>query len=286
MDDSSEGRLWSLIRRFFSGKTESPIEDVIMEAQEDGELTSDESQMLINILRLGRKQVKEIMLPRTDIDCAETNASIQEVAEIIINTGHSRVPIFQQTKDHIVGIVHAKDLLTSLLHPESNGRSLRSIMRPPFFIPETINVKKMILEFQNKKVHMAIVIDEYGGTSGLITFEDVLEEIVGEIEDEYDAPRPAEIQILEDHSHLVSGRTTLTDLQEQLGIELESDQVETVGGYLTQSAGQVPQAGEVFHLQEYAFKIKEADAKQIFWILIYPLAETFEESATVQEFSK
>lgn len=277
MDDSSEGRLWSLIRRFFGGKTESPIEDVIMEAQEDGELTSDESQMLINILRLGRKQIREIMLPRTDIDCAELHSNIQNVAEIIIDTGHSRIPVFQQTKDHIVGIIHAKDLLTSLLHPESNGNALQSIMRPPFFIPETINVKKMILEFQNKKVHMAIVIDEYGGTSGLITFEDVLEEIVGEIEDEYDAPRPAEIQILEDHSHLVSGRTTLTDLTEQLGIELESDQVETVGGYLTQTAGEVPQSGEVFHIREYAFQIKEADAKQVFWILIYPLAQNIKE---------
>lgn len=278
MDDSSEGRLWSLIRKFFGGKTESPIEDIIMEAREDGELSSDESLMLINILRLGRKQVKEIMLPRTDIDCAEINSSIQDIAKIIINTGHSRIPVFQDTKDHIVGIIHAKDLLTNLLRPETNNSSLQSIMRAPFFIPETINVKKMILEFQNKKVHMAIVIDEYGGTSGLITFEDVLEEIVGEIEDEYDAPRPAEIQVLEDHSHLVSGRTTLTDLKEQLGIELDSDQVETVGGYLTQTFGHVPQTGEVLNILDFTFQIKEADAKQVFWILIYPLSESFKEN--------
>ena len=224
MDDTSEGGLWASIRNFFSGKSESPIENVITEARLDNELSSDTAGMLLNILRLGNYQVREIMVPRTDIDCVEENSSLAEVAEVIINSGHSRIPVYRGNKDHIVGIIHAKDLLPSLLHPEAAKRSLEEIMRPPFFIPETKNAKNMLLEFQNKKAHLAIAIDEYGGTSGLITLEDVLEEIVGEIEDEYDSPKPEDIQILEDESCLVSGRTSLEDLNsEQPGLGLCGD---------------------------------------------------------------
>lgn len=270
MDDTSEGGLWTSIRNFFSGKSESPIENVITEASLDNELSADTAGMLLNILRLGNYQVREIMIPRTDIDCIEENATLAEVAEVIIDSGHSRIPVYKGNKDHIVGIIHAKDLLPSLLHPETSHRSLEEMMRPPFFIPETKNAKNMLLEFQSKKVHLAIAIDEYGGTSGLITLEDVLEEIVGEIEDEYDSPKPEDIQILEDESCLVSGRTSLEDLNEELGIDLVSDYVETVSGYLTERMGRVPQTGEQFALGRYSFQIKEADSKQVQWVLIHP----------------
>lgn len=270
MDETSEGGLWTSIRNFFSGKSESPIENVITEARLDNELSADTAGMLLNILRLGNYQVREIMVPRTDIDCVEEKVTLAEVAEVIISSGHSRIPVYRGNKDHIVGIVHAKDLLPSLLHPEAAQRSLAELMRPPFFIPETKNAKNMLLEFQNKKVHLAIAIDEYGGTSGLITLEDVLEEIVGEIEDEYDSPKPEDIQILEDESCLVSGRTSLDDLNSELGISLESDYVETVSGYLTERIGRVPQTGEHFSFGQYSFQIKEADSKQVQWVLIHP----------------
>ncbi|MFP4035113.1 MAG: hemolysin family protein [Desulfovermiculus sp.] len=270
MDETSEGGLWTSIRNFFSGKSESPIENVITEARLDNELSADTAGMLLNILRLGNYQVREIMVPRTDIDCVEEKVTLAEVAEVIISSGHSRIPVYRGNKDHIVGIIHAKDLLPSLLHPEAAQRSLAELMRPPFFIPETKNAKNMLLEFQNKKVHLAIAIDEYGGTSGLITLEDVLEEIVGEIEDEYDSPKPEDIQILEDESCLVSGRTSLDDLNSELGISLESDYVETVSGYLTERIGRVPQTGEHFSFGQYSFQIKEADSKQVQWVLIHP----------------
>ncbi len=274
MDESSEGGLWTSIRNFFSGKSESPIENVITEASLDNELSADTAGMLLNILRLGNYQVREIMVPRTDIDCVEVNASLAEVAQVIIDSGHSRIPVYRGNKDHIAGIIHAKDLLPSLLHPEAADRSLEKLMRPPFFIPETKNAKHMLLEFQNKKVHLAIAIDEYGGTSGLITLEDVLEEIVGEIEDEYDSPKPEDIQILEDESCLVSGRTSLEDLNSELGINLESDYVETVSGYLTERIGRVPQTGEQFSFGDYSFQVQEADIKQVQWVLIHPGPQT------------
>lgn len=275
LDESPEGKLWTLVRKFFSGKTENPIEDVILEARTDGELEAFEASMLINVLRMGRKQVREIMIPRTDIQCVELNASIQDVAELIIEQGHSRIPVYRENKDHIVGITHAKDLLPYLLqHCDTPPDPLSAIMRPPFFIPETKNVKNMIAEFQAQKVHMAIALDEYGGTSGLVTFEDVLEEIVGEIEDEYDLPRPEDIQPLEDGRHLVSGRTSLNDLQEETGIALTSDQVETIGGFVTELAGRVPMSGEEFEYLGHNFRIEEADSKQVYAVSILPGPET------------
>ncbi len=272
MEDSSEGGLWSSIRNFFSSKSESsPIKNVILEAQKDKELAADVANMLLNILKLETYQVREIMLPRTDIDCVEEKATIHDVAEVIIQSGHSRIPVYRENKDQIVGIIHAKDLMKVLLHPEHADVPLQELMRPPLFIPETKDAKNMLLEFQSKKIHLAIAIDEYGGTSGLITFEDVLEEIVGEIEDEYDSPKPEDIRILEDESCLVSGRTSLDDLKEQLNISLDSEHVETIGGFLTEQAGRVPQETENFQINGYTFQIKEADPKQVQWILVHPV---------------
>ncbi len=272
MEESSEGGLWSSIRNFFSARSESsPIKNVIIEAQKDKELAADVAKMLLNILRLETYQVREIMLPRTDIDCVEERATIHDVAEVIISSGHSRIPVYRENKDQIIGIIHAKDLMKVLLHPEHANVPLQELMRPPLFIPETKDAKNMLLEFQSKKVHLAIAIDEYGGTSGLITFEDVLEEIVGEIEDEYDSPKPEEIRILEDESCLVSGRTSLDDLKEQLNITLDSEHVETIGGFLTEQAGRVPKETENFQINGYTFQIKEADPKQVQWVLVHPV---------------
>lgn len=280
MDESSEGGLWSSIRTFFgSGKTDDPIRKVITEARDNQELGADVATMLLNVLNLEEHKVQDAMIPRTDIDCVEESAPIQKVIEVIIESGHSRIPIYRENKDHIIGIVHAKDLLKILkAQDHQEDWSIASIMRTPLFIPETKNIKDMLLEFQSKKNHMAIAIDEYGGTSGLITFEDVLEEIVGEIEDEYDSPKPAEIKVLENESCLVSGRTSLEDLRNQLGIRLTSQFVETIGGYLTEWAGRVPQESESFSIDEYTFQIKEADNKQVFWVLIHPVPDVVQEN--------
>ncbi len=270
MEENSEVGLWNSIKNFFSGKAEDPVEKVIIEASDNKELNHDVAKMLLNVLRLENHQVREIMIPRTDIDCVEEKASLQDVVDMIIQSGHSRIPVYKENKDQIVGIIHVKDLLRFMNQVESSP-SMQEIMRTPLFIPETKNVKNMLLEFQNKKFHMAIAIDEYGGTSGLITLEDVLEEIVGEIEDEYDAPKPDEIKFIEDEGYLVSGRASLEDLNTELGINLNSEHVETIGGYLTEKAGRVPQVGESFAEGQYTFQIKEADKKQVQWILLYPI---------------
>jgi magnesium and cobalt transporter len=241
---------------------------MILEAKDDGELKTDEVSMLLNVLQLEEKQVREIMIPRTDMVCAEENESLSDAAQTIIESGHSRIPVYRKSKDSIIGVVHAKDLMQHILHPEDPSPALPDIMRSPLFIPDTKNVKQVLLEFQLKKIHMAIALDEYGGTSGLVTLEDVLEEIVGEIEDEYDSPKPEEIQPQEDGTVLISGRTSLDDLQEELDIHLDSEQVETIGGFICEQSGRVPRVGEKFLFADKYFIIRDANAKNIRWILV------------------
>lgn len=268
LDEGSDSSFWSMLRGVFGHKCDLPLEEVILEARKEGELKGDEVVMLLNVLQLGEKKASEIMIPRTDLVCTVVDDSLQEVARVIIESGHSRIPIYRENRDHIVGVIHAKDLLKHLLGDNGAHAEIEDIMRAPFFVPDTKNIKQILVDFQNNKNHMAIVLDEYGGTSGILTLEDVLEEIVGEIEDEYDPPKQEEIEVLEDNSILASGRTNLEELKERTGIELSSEQVETLGGYVCGLVGRVPEEEEELRDGCYLFNIKEADAKQIKSLLI------------------
>lgn len=272
MDQSSDGRFLSILRNLFR-KDEHPLEEILREAEEGGELKREDVSILRNVIELGDTQVSEIMVPRTDIACAEVGSSLKDIALLIIVRGHSRIPIYRENRDHIVGIIHAKDLLRPLLSPGQGPETVKALMRPPFFVPETTNVKSLMRTMQAGKIHMAIALDEYGGTSGLVTFEDILEEIVGEIRDEYDALRPEEIRELADGSLLVSGRATLSDVNERLGLSLDSEQVETIGGYFCELAGRIPRQGEFFTLEGRQFRIQEADAKQVRLVHIKPAGQ-------------
>lgn len=268
MDGGSDSRLWSRITQIFHAKNGDTVEKAILEARQDGELEAEEGSMLLNVLALDETLVDEIMVPRTDIDCTEIDSSVDQVVELIIESGHSRIPLYKENRDNIVGIAHAKDLLTYLYDSSKRNTPLKEVMRKPYFVPETKPVSDLLQEFRSRQVHMAIAVDEYGGTSGLITIEDILEEIVGEIDDEFDIPKEEDIQILDDSTVLLSGRTELEEMAEELGITLLSDQVETIGGYLCEMAGYVPQTGESFVIEEHRYKVKDADAKQIREIIL------------------
>ncbi|MDD4952090.1 MAG: hemolysin family protein [Desulfovibrionaceae bacterium] len=270
MDDGPEGRFISRIRNLFR-KNGHALEEHILEAKDDGEIKGEDVSMLLNVLDLEDRLVSDIMVPRADIDCAEVSDGATRIAEMIISQGHSRIPVYEGDKDHIIGVVHAKDLLRSLLEPEEDRESVKDIMREPYFVSETTSLKALLKSLQADKVHLAVVRDEYGGTSGIVTLEDVLEEIVGEIEDEYDEPKPEEIQEQDDGSVLVSGRVPLDELASRLKLRLDSDKVETIGGYLCELAGRIPAQGEFFTLQGRRLTVAEADAKQIRKILIQPL---------------
>ena len=267
MAGDADSKRWTRFFKFFQNQDNDPVEQAILEASEEGELEPGEGSMLLSILRLDDLQVQDIMVTRTDIACAPTDSTISQVVDIIIDSGHSRIPIYNEDRDNIVGIAYAKDLLGYWHTPEKDSLSVAEVMRPAYLVPETKKVKELLQDFRTGKNHLAIAIDEYGGTSGLATIEDIIEVIVGDIEDEHDSPKEEDILPLEDGSLLVSGRTPLEDLLPH-GIELTSEEVETVGGYLCQLAGYVPTKGESFTLQDRIFEVTDADAKQVRQILI------------------
>lgn len=268
MDDNQSDSIWVHIKNLFRGKDdEMPLEKAILEAKEEGDLAAEDATMLLNVLRLSRLTVYEIMIPRTDMICAEVSDSIQQLGELIVKHGHSRIPIYENDKDNIVGLVYTKDLLPALLGSKSET-AIRDILRPTMFVPENKNARDMLREFLARRMHMAIALDEYGGTSGLVTLEDVIEQIVGDIEDEHDIQEPEEILFLDNGQMRVSGRTALEDLNEESGLRLSSEQVETIGGYLCEITGRVPRNGDSFIVQGRKITVTEADKKQVKWITI------------------
>lgn len=272
MDGNSDstGSIWSRIVGFFHKNHEELLEKAIKEANEDGELDPQEGSMLLSVLRLDELQVQDIMIPRTDIVCAEASTAISDVVDLITQHGHSRIPVFKETRDNIVGVAYAKDLLAQLKTDPDVSRPIENYVREPYLVPETKKVKELLQEFLARQIHLAIVIDEYGGTAGLVTIEDVIEVIIGDIEDEYDAPKTLDIEELNDGALRVSGRAELEELEE-FGVELESDEVDTIGGYLCMLAGKVPLPGEEFYLAGRIFRVRDSDAKQIKSIDVSPV---------------
>lgn len=268
MDSSEGGSLLSKISRLFSNKNSDAVEQAIIEASHDGDIEAAESSMMLSILHLDDLKVEDIMTPRTDIHCVEASSSVAQAIEEILEHGHSRLPIYKDNRDNIVGIVYAKDLLREAMRPENLEKPVSGIMRQAFFVPETKNALEVLNEFKARKTHMAIIIDEYGGTSGLVTIEDVIEEIVGDIEDEHDAPKEADILILDDGTAKLSGRAYLEDIEEALNIKLESDEVDTIGGLLSHIAGRLPVHGDEFSLAGKLFIVEDADTRQVHTVLV------------------
>ena len=271
MDGGTEGHstIWSRLSRLFGHDDQESLEKAILEARAEGEVEPYEESMLLGILRFNDLQVQDTMIPRTDIDCVPDDMPRQEGARGIVRSGHSRIPVYKDTRDNIVGILHAKDVLSSLLEQADDEPSVPTVMREPFFVPETKSIRTLLQEFRARKQHIAIALDEYGGTSGLITIEDVLEEIVGDIEDEHDAPRQEDIRPLGENVYELTGRALLEDL-EDLGVDLDSDEVDTIGGYLSMEAGHVPGPGERFTLRGWTFTVLEADRKLIIRLRMEP----------------
>ncbi len=263
LDDSSDSSIWQRLAKIFHGKHQDTVEQAIRDASEEGELEKEEGSMLLSVLKLDDLQVQDIMTPRTDIVCVPSDESIRVVTEQIIASGHSRIPVYSGNRDNIIGIVHAKDLLQHSFEQAEHGLPITRIMRDPFFVPETKNVLDLLQEFRSRKVHLAVILDEYGGTAGIVTIEDVLEQIVGDIEDEHDTPRENEIEPQSDGSFLVAGRAYLEDLEDAVGVRLESEEVDTLGGYLTHTLGRVPKIGERVTIGDVTYTIADADAKQI-----------------------
>jgi len=241
--------------------TKEDIHSILDAGEEEGVLNLDEHEMIHGILTLKGRIVREIMVPRTDVVCVSTEVTIDEVIRRIIEEGHSRIPMFEGDLDHIVGIIYAKDLLQ--LWGNEEGQTIsKDIAREPYFIPETKSLESLLRDFKKRRVHIAIVVDEYGGTSGLITIEDLIEEVFGEIEDEYDTEEQKLVP-LKDGWVLVDARLEIEELEEYLNIQAPRNNFESVGGFIFHLIGRVPKKGETITYPGLEIKIESADERKI-----------------------
>jgi CBS domain containing-hemolysin-like protein len=250
----------------FTAITEDDLRTYVDAAEEDEVLKEDEKEMIYSIFDLSDTLAREIMVPRIDMVAVEADLSPREAIQKIMEAGHSRVPVFVDTIDNIVGILYVKDLLGKWLE---NGEptALRGLEREVYYVPETKQVSELLRELQKKRVHIAIVVDEYGGTAGLVTIEDVLEEIVGEIQDEHDAEE-FYMQRLSDNEYIFSARMDLDDINDEMSIKLPTDESDTLGGLVYNSLGRIPQAGDVidgatFDVPDVRLTVLSVDGRRI-----------------------
>lgn len=246
--------------------SEKELQEIINESEEQGIINEEEGDMLHSIFEFGETIVREIMVPRTDMVSCSRDSTLREVLDTIIESGHSRVPVYEGTIDKVVGFVHAKDLLR-LWGEEANSSGIDRVMRAPYFIPESKKLESLLRDFKAKRVHIAIVVDEYGGTSGLVTIEDLLEEIVGEIQDEYDLEEDLMVEEA-DGSLLVDGSLGLDELEEYFDIEVPREKFDTVGGYLIHLLDQVPDVGDDVVDGELHMTVVESDDRKIYKVRI------------------
>ena len=243
--------------------SEEDIKAVIETGGEQGVLDVEERDMLHSVFALGEKKVHEVMVPRTDIAAIDVNTPPQEVLESVVSAGHSRIPVYEGSSDQIIGVLYVKDLFRRLARGEKDV-TVRPFLRPAQFVPETKKVDELLREMQRAKVHIAIVVDEYGGTAGLVTIEDLVEEIVGEIRDEYDVERELVLPVSE-HEAVMDARVPFSEVQETFGIDSPEgvDEFDTLGGFVTHELGRLPKVGETVKSNGVKFVVESVDGRRV-----------------------
>ncbi|MBV9357514.1 MAG: HlyC/CorC family transporter [Chloroflexi bacterium] len=242
--------------------TPAEAEDRLRHLVEDNsDLEEEEREMIASVIELGEQPVREAMVPRIDIVAEPAGSTVREILDRIIDSGHSRIPIYEATVDNIVGVVYAKDLL-KYLRDGSPDQPAAPLAREPTYVPETKKVDELLREMQQRHVHVAIVVDEYGGTAGLITIEDMIEEIVGEIQDEYDVEETM-IEELSDHEALFDARVSIRDVNDTLDLDLSDDDFDTVGGLVYHELGKVPTVGDEIHVDGALVQVLATNGRRV-----------------------
>jgi putative hemolysin len=243
---------------------------IIEQGGEQGILEAEEEQMIHAVIELGEQRIHEVMVPRIDMVTLGGTASFDEAIDTIVSQGHSRIPVYEESIDEIVGILYAKDLLPFLTQPNGDRPELRTLLRTPVFVPESMTVDDLLHELQRRKVHLAVVLDEYGGTAGLVTIEDLIEEIVGEIQDEYDEEEPMIVRLSDDEAR-VDGRAAVDDLQElfdtTFGLE-DEDEYDTVGGLIYHRIGGIPKPGDEVRVDGLLLTVESTDGRRVGKVLV------------------
>ncbi|PKL47908.1 MAG: hemolysin [Candidatus Riflebacteria bacterium HGW-Riflebacteria-2] len=230
--------------------------------EEVGIIERDEKEMINSVFEFGDTLVREVMVPRPDIISMPINIGLDDLLQFIREDGHSRFPVYDENIDKVVGILYVKDILIKLDDIKVHY-DLFKLLRPPFFVPETKKLNDLLSEFQKRKQHLSLVVDEYGGISGLVTIEDLLEEIVGEIVDEYDLEEQAPLNQLDENIYSIDARYSISDLEAELNCELEYEDSETVGGFVLEKLGRIPQRGESFEEPQGIFQVTEIKGNRI-----------------------
>ncbi len=240
-------------------RSEEELQQMIHASEEEGIINEEEGEMFHSIFEFGDTLAREIMVPRTDMVCCSSEASVAEILRTVITSGHSRLPVYEGTTDRIIGLIYAKDLL-KFWGVAEDQIAIRSVMRTPFFVPESKKIGELLKEFRSRRMHMAIVIDEYGGTSGLVTIEDLLEEIVGDIQDEYDLED--DWLVTEDGgATLVDCRLNIEEFAAHFRLSIPRDKFDTVGGWLVDLLGRVPLPGEKLTAGSLVVSVLEGDER-------------------------
>ena len=262
--------------------TRDEIEQVVKIGEESGALEANERRMIDGIIDFDETRAHEIMIPRTDMIALEASDKLSEAVKLFIEEGHSRIPVYDESPDNIIGILYVKDTLKNLLDGDLSCE-VRTLVRKPIFVPETIKTAEVLEAMRKEHKHIAIIVDEYGGVAGIVTMEDILEQIVGEIQDEYDEEAP-EVQKLEDGSYMVQGSMSLEDLSEALHSEFTSDDAETLGGLVLTLSGNFPEEGEIFEYGGWKIQVVELEEHRITLLNVRRInAETDDEQKDYSE---
>lgn len=274
------GKLFSLFKRRRNASNGNPPTILVDAEGVEEVLEEDERKMIRSIIRLDETVAREIMVPRIDIVALDVDSPFPDVIRTIIERGFSRIPIFQETIDNVIGVLYAKDLLR-LWDRHEGAVDLRKIVRKPHFIPETKRVDELLQEFREKRVHMAIVVDEYGGVAGLVSLEDLMEEIVGEIEDEFDVGEP-QIESINSGEVILDAGVSIDQLNEMLSLGIQGEDFDTVGGFIYDRLGKIPSPGDEVQADGFTISVLSTTGRRIRKVKITKAQQTEESQATVE----
>jgi len=258
-----KNKLKSLFQKQFNKKTDSVFTSRAYE-----NLDTPRQDMIKGVIELSSHIARDIMIPRVDIFAVDSKTNLKPLVKMICDAGHSRVPVFEDTIDNINGILYVKDLLNLLIDTSKKKLQLKKILHETYFVPETMLLYELLLEFKVRKLHIAVVVDEYGGVAGIVTLEDILEEIVGEIDDEFDNEEPPEFEKKGKNTYEVDSRMLISDLNHKLKLRLSTEDFDTIGGYVFDLFGKIPEKDEETTHDNLVFKIKDISGTVINRIII------------------
>ena len=263
--------------------SEDGLRFLIHVGEGEGVIEEDEKQMIAGIFEFGETTVREIMVPRLDIVAVEVSEPLSLALDLIIANGHSRIPVYEDSIDHLLGVLYAKDLLLCL-RDGSQDISVRQLLRQAYFVPQSKKLDELFEEMQAHRIHMALAVDEYGGTAGLVTIEDLLEEIVGEIQDEYDSEEP-QLKKLAPEIYIFNSRYDIDEVSQLIGVNLSAgrENIDTLGGFIYSQLGRVPEQGESMHFDGWSFTVLSVDSRRIEQVRVEPLHSAENSTQTLSQ---